>query len=68
MNVQFSEIHNVIRTYQRILRLDPPDAPKAGPPASEGDDRVSISHQARELQGASERAGDGQPTAQHRNR
>jgi hypothetical protein len=53
MGTQFSAIHNLVRTYQRVLNLEPPDLSKRGQPASERGDRVSISSEARGLQQAS---------------
>ena len=45
MGIEFSQIHNLVRTYQRILNV--PSGPQSrGDRATEG--RVSISPQARE--------------------
>ncbi len=43
------EIHNLVRTYQRVLNLDPPEAKPADAPPAERKDRVSISSEARGL-------------------
>jgi hypothetical protein len=53
MGTQFSAIHNLVRTYQRVLNLEPSDHPKRGQPALGAGDRVSISSEARGLQQAS---------------
>ncbi len=53
MGIQFGEIHNLVRTYQRVLNLDQPDKPNGDPAATDQDDRVSISPEARDLQQAS---------------
>lgn len=44
MGIEFSQIHNLVRTYQRILNL-PPSKQARGDRATE--DRISISPQAR---------------------
>jgi len=53
MGTQFSAIHNLVRTYQRVLNLEPADHPKRDRSASGTDDRVSISSEARDLRQAS---------------
>lgn len=50
MSIQGSEIHNLVRTYQRVLNLDQPGQSSSEGPAAEQDDRVSISPEARNLQ------------------
>lgn len=50
MSIQGSEIHNLVRTYQRVLNLDQSGPSSSEGPASERDDRVSISPEARKLQ------------------
>lgn len=50
MAIEFSQIHNLVRTYQRIL-----DVPPRGPARGDGtgratEDHVSISPQAREYE------------------
>jgi hypothetical protein len=52
VSIQFSEIHNLVRTYQHVLKLD-----SKHPPATDGsetpqEDRVTLSQQARALQSA----------------
>ena len=49
MSIQFSEIHNLVRTYQRALKLDPIDPVPPTQSSTKQADRVSISRQAREL-------------------
>nr|MBI3614275.1 hypothetical protein [Nitrospirota bacterium] len=66
MSIQFSEIHNLVRTYQRVLNLD-----RSGPSSSEGsaseqDDRVSISPEARYLQQDHGKVGQSQGTTSSR--
>jgi hypothetical protein len=47
MSIEFSAIHNVVRTYQRVLNLPHSDSsPAAG--AGPEQDRLSISTEARE--------------------
>jgi hypothetical protein len=49
MSIQFGAIHNLVRTYQRVLNLESSaQTPEAA--AAEADDRVSISKEARQLQ------------------
>ncbi len=55
MSFQFSEIHNLVRTYQRVLKLEPADLPTPVEPAPEPVDRASISDQAQELANGSRR-------------
>ncbi|TAJ07405.1 MAG: hypothetical protein EPO61_15745 [Nitrospirae bacterium] len=50
MSIQGSEIHNLVRTYQRVLNLDHSGPSSSEGAASEQDDRVSISSEARNLQ------------------
>lgn len=63
MSIQSGAIHNLVRTYQRVLNLESsPQTPET--PAPEADDRVSISREARQLQqGASK---PGQPASSPR--
>ena len=49
VSIQFSEIHNLVRTYQRVLKLEALAGPTPAPTASEGEDRVSISREAHTL-------------------
>ncbi|MBI3603486.1 MAG: hypothetical protein HY205_03445 [Nitrospirae bacterium] len=48
MGIDFGQIHNLVRTYQRVLDLDTPSSSHAEQAAHE-DDRVSISEEARLL-------------------
>jgi|CXWL01.1.fsa_nt_gi hypothetical protein len=49
MSIQFSDIHNLIRTYQRVLSLDGKDSPARGTQkAGQARDSVTISPEARE--------------------
>ncbi|MEW6542418.1 MAG: hypothetical protein AB1411_02280 [Nitrospirota bacterium] len=52
MSIQFSDIHNLVRTYQRVLNLDQPDPVKSRAKTADPEDRVSISLEARGLQHA----------------
>ena len=49
MSIQFSEIHNLVRTYQRVLKLEPVEPVQTAQSSIKQSDRVSISRQAREL-------------------
>jgi len=49
VSIQFSEIHNLVRTYQRVLKLEPVEPVQPVQASSKQADRVSISRQAREL-------------------
>lgn len=67
MSIQFSEIHNLVRTYQRVLNLDQSGQSQSDGPASEQDDRVSISPEAYKLQQDLGKAGQIQgPTSSRR--
>lgn len=67
MSIQFSQIHNLVRTYQRVLNLDQSGQPQSDGPASEQDDRVSISPEAYKLQQGLGKAGQIQgPTSSRR--
>ena len=50
VSIESSEIHNLVRTYQRALNLDQSSPSSSEGSASERDDRVSISPEARKLQ------------------
>ncbi len=47
MSIAFNQIHNIVRTYQRMLHLPKADATKPTERADR-EDRVSISAEARE--------------------
>lgn len=49
MSIHFSEIHNLVRTYQRILKVVP-EEPARGGEGERADDRISLSREARDLQ------------------
>ncbi len=67
MSIQFSQIHNLVRTYQRVLNLDQSGQSQSDGPASEQDDRVSISPEAYKLQQSLGKAGQIQgPTSSRR--
>ena len=66
MSIQFSQIHNLVRTYQRVLNLDQPGQSQSEGPASEQDDRVSISPEAYKLQQGLGKAGQIQGPASAR--
>jgi hypothetical protein len=59
MSIQFDQIHNVVRTYQRVLDLDQAEGAKRARASSDrgesdsASDRVSISQEARQLREAS---------------
>lgn len=71
MGIQFGEIHNLVRTYHRLLHLPAEGPDKPSQPEERAADRISISREARErLRGpetggaepARSRAGAGDPT------
>lgn len=66
MSIQFSQIHNLVRTYQRVLNLDEAGQSQPEGSAWERDDRVSISPEARKLQQGLGKPGQGQGTASTR--
>lgn len=47
MGIEFSQIHNLVRTYQRILNVSSSKSPCGDRTAPETEDRISISPQAR---------------------
>jgi hypothetical protein len=47
MGIEFSQIHNLVRTYQRILPVPLSQSPHEDKDAGEVEDRVSISPEAR---------------------
>lgn len=49
MSIHFSEIHNLVRTYQRILKVAP-EEPARLTGGERADDRISLSREARDLQ------------------
>ncbi|WP_447972131.1 hypothetical protein [Nitrospira sp. Kam-Ns4a] len=64
MSIQFGEIHNVIRTYRRLLQ-EPLDAVRRPAKPGERDaDRISISREARELHQAPNTPGAPSPGSQ----
>jgi hypothetical protein len=46
MSIEFTHLHNLVRTYQRAL--PPNESPKTSNPNAEVDDHVSISDEARD--------------------
>jgi hypothetical protein len=48
MGIEFSQIHNLVRTYQRIMNVPSGKSPHGDRDIAEAEDRVSISPQARE--------------------
>lgn len=51
MSIHFSQIHNLVRTYQHVLNLDSKQpAAKPEPSDTVREDRVTVSPEARELQ------------------
>ncbi len=48
MGIEFSQIHNLVRTYQRILNVPLGKSPHGDRDVAEAEDRVSISPEARE--------------------
>ncbi len=52
MSIAFNQIHNIVRTYQRMLHLPERQATTSLEP-TDREDRVSISAEARELEGES---------------
>ncbi|MBI5855428.1 MAG: hypothetical protein HZB35_09430 [Nitrospirae bacterium] len=68
MSIEFSQIHNIVRTYQRVLDLDPAEGSDRSPAAANGadhesTDKVSISQEARQLQEVTSARRDGGPEA-----
>jgi hypothetical protein len=53
MSIEFNAIHNVVRTYQRMLHADALPPSKAERAGGGRPDRVTISREARMLQEAS---------------
>lgn len=47
MGIEFSQIHNLVRTYQRILNVPSSHSPHEDRDVAEAEDRVSISPEAR---------------------
>jgi len=60
MSIELGQIHNVVRTYQRVLNLGPSGSSKQDQSASEPEDRVSISPEARKMQDGVRRVDPGQ--------
>jgi len=50
VSIHFSQIHNLVRTYQHVLNLDSKNPPAKTPPDASQEDRVTLSPEARELQ------------------
>jgi hypothetical protein len=50
MPIEFTHLHNLVRTYQRSLHLNEPAPPSTSHAHTDKDDRVSISREAREEQ------------------
>ncbi|HZS12472.1 MAG TPA: hypothetical protein VFA38_09480 [Nitrospirales bacterium] len=52
MSIHFSQIHNLVRTYQHVLNLDAKNPPAKHTQANEAakEDRVTVSPEAREMQ------------------
>lgn len=50
MSIHFGDLHNIVRTYQRVLDLDVPEpTPRSRGASLDPEIRVSISPKAREL-------------------
>lgn len=49
MSMQLSTIHNLVRTYLRVLKLEPAEPAGPATPVAKRTDRVSLTHRAREL-------------------
>jgi hypothetical protein len=47
MPIEFTHLHNLVRTYQRSLHLNESSKASAAPMQADLDDRVSISEEAR---------------------
>ena len=47
MGIEFSQIHNLVRTYQRIVNVPSSHSPHEDRDIAEAEDRVSISLEAR---------------------
>jgi len=50
VSIHFSQIHNLVRTYQHVLNLDSKTPPAKTPVDASQEDRVTLSSEARELQ------------------
>ena len=48
MPIEFTHLHNLVRTYQRSLHLNESSKASAAPRQADLDDRVSISEEARD--------------------
>ena len=48
MGIEFSQIHNLVRTYQRILNVSSSKQPHGDRADTTTEDRISLSPQARE--------------------
>lgn len=56
MSIQFSDIHNLVRTYQRILKVAPERPARTGG-GERTEDRISLSREVRELRRPEEPVG-----------
>jgi hypothetical protein len=59
MPIEFTLLHNLIRTYQRSLHLNESPKPSVLSPHAKPDDRVSISGEARDEHRHPDASGDG---------
>lgn len=50
MGIESGTIHNLVRTYQRVLNLEESGQAPSDLPPGDPDDRVTISEEARQLQ------------------
>lgn len=50
MGIEFSQIHNLVRTYQRILNVPSSQQPRGGRTDRATEDHISISPPAREYE------------------
>lgn len=58
MGIHFGDLHNLVRTYQRVLNLDVPEpTPQPRESVQDPEIRVSISPKARELARTAGQAG-----------
>lgn len=71
MGIEFNQIHNLVRTYQRILNFPRNERVEEEAAGSTPEDKVSISSDARELEAEAHRHDkprDPVTGAEHRNR
>lgn len=61
MGIEFGQIHNLVRTYQRVLNVPSSKPSRVGRAETATEDRISISPQAREQEQEAQYRTDGIP-------